>query len=139
MKPELNGSSYYRANPFYQQGYMPDSAYKNRKQPDAGQLPQGEDFFEPTNKKHFQRLGYYSTIAEQQLINSGVRGENSSAVKDKEYFRSLNVADIEGASTNTLISKAVKNRVKAQEELMRRAYEQREAERVEKMTSLEMM
>lgn len=72
-------------------------------------------------------------------MNSAVRVENQSPIKDKEYFRSLNVADIEGASTNTLISKAVKNRVKAQEELMKRAYEQREAERAEKMTSLEIM
>lgn len=33
MNSELNGSSYYRANPFYQQGYVPDSALRNRKSP----------------------------------------------------------------------------------------------------------
>ena len=33
MAVELNGSSYYRANPFYQQGYIPDGAFKNRKAP----------------------------------------------------------------------------------------------------------
>ena len=38
----------------------------------------------------------------------------------RSYFRSLNAGDIEGASTNTLISKAVKNRLKAQEALAKR-------------------
>lgn len=63
MYGDLNQSSYYRANPYYQQGYMPDTAFKNRKMPSyMVEIPQGEQFFEPTNKKHFQRLGYYSTI-----------------------------------------------------------------------------
>jgi hypothetical protein len=67
---ELNGSSYYRANPFYQQGYLPDSAFRNRKQSNfMVELPQGNQFFEPTNKKHFQNLGYRSTISEQQIIH----------------------------------------------------------------------
>lgn len=38
----------------------------------------------------------------------------------RSYFRSLNSKDIEGSSTNTLISKAVKNKMKAQQELQRR-------------------
>lgn len=43
MAAEFNGSSYYRANPFYQQGYIPDGALKNRKPPlQMGELPQGE-------------------------------------------------------------------------------------------------
>lgn len=46
-------------------------------------------------------------------MNSAVRQDNLSPIRDKEYFRSLNVADIEGASTNTLISKGVKNKIKA--------------------------
>ncbi len=33
MNSEFNGSSYYRANPYYQQGYLPDTAFKNRKIP----------------------------------------------------------------------------------------------------------
>jgi hypothetical protein len=121
MASQLNGSSYYRANPFYQQGYIPDAALRNRRPPQQhGELPQGEEFFEPTNKKHFQRVGYYSTIAEQKIIHSE-DPQPSSPAKDKDYFRSLNINDIEGAATNTLISKAVKNRIKAQEELNRRA------------------
>lgn len=55
-------------------------------------------------------------------------GSLNSPAKDKEYFRSLNINDIEGATTNTLISKAVKNRMKAQEELNRRVQQQKEAE-----------
>lgn len=125
MASEFNGSSYYRANPYYQQGYIPDSAFKNRKPPyQLGEIPQGDEFFEPTNKKHFQRVGYYSTIADQKIINSNDPNTNSPA-KDKDYFRSLNINDIEGAATNTLISKAVKNKIKAQEELNRRAQEKK--------------
>ena len=45
MTNDFNGSSYYRANPFYQQGYIPDGAYKNRKAHYLGELPQGEEFF----------------------------------------------------------------------------------------------
>ncbi len=45
MANDFNGSSYYRANPFYQQGYLPDGAYKNRKAHYLGELPQGEEFF----------------------------------------------------------------------------------------------
>jgi len=71
MAAELNGSSYYRANPFYQQGYIPDSAFKNRKTPAfMVEIPQGNQYFEPTNKKHFQRVGYYSTIAEEGIISN---------------------------------------------------------------------
>ena len=33
MANKLNGSTYYRANPYYQQGYIPDGAYKNRRPP----------------------------------------------------------------------------------------------------------
>lgn len=41
-----NLSSYYRANPYADLGYMPPIAQKNRKKPDYGtELPQGEEFF----------------------------------------------------------------------------------------------
>lgn len=53
----------------------------------------------------------------------------------RSYFRSLNSKDIEGSSTNTLISKAVKNKQKAQQELQRRKEIERseaEAKRLEK-------
>jgi hypothetical protein len=73
-------------------------------------------------------LGYYSTIADQKIIHSDEPPSNHSPAKEKDYFRSLNINDIEGATTNTLISKAVKNRMKAQEELSRRAQQQKESE-----------
>lgn len=41
-----------------------------------------------------------------------------SPSRDQAYFRSLNINDIEGAGTNTLISKAVKNRLKAKQYLV---------------------
>jgi len=75
-------------------------------------LPQGKEHFEPTNKKHFQRLGYYSTIGDEHIIDPE---PISSPSRAKQYFRNLNIEDIDGASTNSLISQAVKNRLKAQE------------------------
>lgn len=42
MARPLNESSYYRANPFYQQGYLPDAALRNRKEPNHySEIPQG--------------------------------------------------------------------------------------------------
>jgi len=61
-------------------------------------------------------------------MNNDNKDYDSSPARDKEFFRSLNINDIEGAATNTLISQAVKNRMKAQEHLMRRSREQREEE-----------
>lgn len=122
MLNDYNSSSYYRANPYYQQGFLPDSAFKNRKPANyMVEIPQGNDFFEPTGKKHYQNLSAKSHIAEEAMI---LHEKNESAsyypAKNKEYFRSLNTVDIEGASTNTLISQAIKNRMKAQEELQKR-------------------
>lgn len=41
----------------------------------------------------------------------------ASPSRAKYFFRNLNVEDIEGANTNTLISQAVKNKMKAREYL----------------------
>lgn len=49
-----NESSYYRANPFYRQGYIPDRAFVNRKvQENLVEMPQGDSAFDPTRRKHF--------------------------------------------------------------------------------------
>jgi|JI6StandDraft_1071083.scaffolds.fasta_scaffold26417_2 hypothetical protein len=49
-----NESSYYRANPFYRQGYLPNRALLNRHpQEHVVELPMGESPFEPTRRKHF--------------------------------------------------------------------------------------
>lgn len=45
--------------------------------------------------------------------------ENRIAL-DKRYERNLNTIDIEGASGGTLLSQAVRNKMKAREELIRR-------------------
>jgi hypothetical protein len=115
MAQQLNGSCYYRANPYFRQGYLPDSAFQNRKRPAyLTELPQGEQYFPPSNKKHFQRVGYFSTIAEEQLIAHDSPEVSSSPAKEKDYFRPLNIRDIEGASANTLVSQALKNRRRAE-------------------------
>lgn len=87
------------------------------------EIPQGEKYFDPTNKKHFQRLGYFSTIGNEHIMDPDPIGSPS---RDKNYFRNLNVDDIEGSSTNTLISKAVKNKLKAKQYLAEREREQKE-------------
>jgi uncharacterized protein YuzE len=45
--------------------------------------------------------------------------ENRLAI-ELEYDRNLNTIDIEGASANSKKNKAIRNRIKAQEELLRR-------------------
>jgi uncharacterized protein YuzE len=45
--------------------------------------------------------------------------ENRLAI-ELEYNRNLNTIDIEGASANSKKNKAIRNRIKAQEELLRR-------------------
>ncbi len=70
MARPLNESSYYRANPFYQQGYLPDAALRNRKEPNHySEIPQGWQHFDPTNKKHYQKQGYYSNIAQDRILS----------------------------------------------------------------------
>jgi hypothetical protein len=132
---ELNGSSYYRSNPFYQQGGIPDTGFKNRKIPSyLVEIPQGQEYFEPTNKKHFQRIGYYSTIADEHIIDPE---PNNSPSRAKHFFRNLNVEDIEGANTNTLISQAVKNRMKAREYLQEKERMKKDEEAREKLRKYE--
>lgn len=43
---------------------------------------------------------------------------------DKNYSRALNTIDIEGTAPGTIVSQAVRNKLKAQEELMRRKKQQ---------------
>jgi|JI9StandDraft_1071089.scaffolds.fasta_scaffold972538_1 hypothetical protein len=45
--------------------------------------------------------------------------ENRLAI-ELEYDRNLNTIDIEGASANSKKNKAIRNRIKAQEDLLRR-------------------
>ena len=60
------------------------------------------------------------------MADSGLRSPIEKEAAQRSYFRSLNSKDIEGANTNTLISKAVKNKMIAQKELERRRKEQEE-------------
>lgn len=77
-------------------------------------MPQGEQHFDPSNKKHYS-LSYRGEIEDENILrNSRHMSPQDREVMQKSYFRSLNSKDIEGSSTNTLISKAVKNKLKAQ-------------------------
>lgn len=120
MAREYNESSYYRANPYYQQGYLPSSAFNNRKELDyMSEMPQGREYFVITGKKHYQHLSHKSNIQEDHLMQYIEETPMLAKAKSKGYFRSLNITDIEGASTNTLISQGVKNKLKALEQLKR--------------------
>lgn len=59
------------------------------------------------------------------MKSTGPQSPLEHEAMQRSYFRSLNSKDIEGASTNTLISKAVKNKMKAQQELARRKEEEK--------------
>jgi hypothetical protein len=83
-------------------------------------MPQGVDPFIPSHKKHFQRAAYQSIISQDNIINHQSTEETNSPAKDKDYYRNLSIEDIEGACTNTLISQALKNRIKAKEHLLRK-------------------
>ncbi len=49
-----NSSSYYRANPYKDIGYMPPMAQRNRSSPGGSStLPQGLEYFEHAAKKHY--------------------------------------------------------------------------------------
>ena len=114
---------------------MPDGAYKNRKDPAyMVELPQGNNHFEPSTRKHFQRVGYSTTIGQEHLMDPD---NNSSPSRDRQYFRNLNIEDIDGANTNTLISKAVKNKMKAKQYLAERERAKKEGEDLEKMRKYE--
>lgn len=66
----VNNPSYYRSHQYAHQHNLPDSAMNNRKMPTyTSEMPQGNDPFLPSHKKHFQRVGYRSIISEEQIIN----------------------------------------------------------------------
>ena len=53
---DYNRFDYYRANPYYQEGYIPPIAHKNRKKPEfLTELPQGEKHFDFLGRKHYKR------------------------------------------------------------------------------------
>ena len=62
-----NSPAYYRSNPYSDIGYMPPGAHRNRKKMNYGvQIPQGNQFFEPTTKKHYGRS--YTTEIEAAVF-----------------------------------------------------------------------
>lgn len=115
-----NEGSYYRANPYAQQGYIPTASLKNRKQPEfATEIPQGIEFFPPTHRKLFGNIGHQSTLGEVLATPERFPLENSLG-SEAGYHRSLQTIDIEGANPNSKKSMGVKNRIKAQEQMLRR-------------------
>ena len=118
----LNGSQFYRANPYAELGFIPGYSLKNRKQPEfTTEIPQGIDYFEPSARRHYTDMIKKSEIAELNVLSTPEKFpfENQLA-SDLRYDRSLNTVDIVGASVNSKKSMGVKNRIKGQEELLRR-------------------
>jgi len=51
---DANNPSYYRAHQYKNQFDLPNSAFKNRDlQSNPSSIPQGKNYFEQSNKKHF--------------------------------------------------------------------------------------
>ena len=60
---DYNHFCYYRANPYYQNGYIPPVAHKNRKKPEyLTEIPQGEQHFDHLGRKHYMKGFSTSTI-----------------------------------------------------------------------------
>ena len=54
MYSNYDSSSYYRSNPYKELNYLPPGAHKNRKEHEFyAEIPQGQEFFLPTTKKHY--------------------------------------------------------------------------------------
>ena len=112
---DYNKFSYYRANPYSGHGYIPPVAHQNRKKPNyMTEIPQGEKHFDHLGRKHYQKGFQDSNIQNQGILISPERFpyENRIAL-DKKYERNLNTIDIEGASSSTLMSPAVRNKWRA--------------------------
>ena len=119
---DYNQFSYYRANPYAKQGYMPPTAFINRHKPNfVTELPMGEEHLGKIGRKQYANNAHKSHIETDNILKSPERYpyENRIAL-DKHYERNLNTIDIEGATGGTLMSQAVRNKLKAREELFRR-------------------
>ena len=97
---------YYKGNPYTRNNYIPDSALGNRKRKHyLVELPQGEDYFSHSRKKQYSFLHHQSEIRDEHVL----------MMEQKQNFShdNLEVSDIEGARPNTLISEALRNRLKS--------------------------
>lgn len=74
MYSNYSSSSYYRANPYKDSGYLPPGAHKNRKEHEFfSEIPQGEEYFQPTMKKHYNGSYRGEIDSENIMADSGVR------------------------------------------------------------------
>ena len=60
-----------------------------------------------------------------------------SPSRNRQYFRNLHVEDIEGTNTNTLISKAVKNKMKHKEYQLEKERAKRDEQMREKVRKMQ--
>ena len=69
---DYNQFTYYRANPYARQGYMPPIAHTNRHNPDfITEMPMGEDHLGKIGKKFFTNAGKaQSNIQKEHLLES---------------------------------------------------------------------
>lgn len=117
-----NERTYFRANPFYRQDFLPDRAWHNRVAKEyPSQMPSGVDFTPNIGRKGYQGKLNRSEIQEANVISSPERYPFEHRIAtDKSYQRSLHTIDIEGAASNTRVNQSLKYKHRAQEDLARR-------------------
>ena len=123
---DYNLFSYHRANPYARQGFMPPTAFVNRHNSDySSQIPQGEEHLTKIGKRMFYDQRKSSNIQDLHLMKSPERYpyENRIAL-EKTYERNMNTIDIEGASSGTLLSEGVRNKIRGREALIKKQKEE---------------
>lgn len=137
---DYNKFCYYRSNPYHKDGGIPPIGHTNRKKPSyLTEIPQGDDHFQQhKGRKHYQDGFLVSNIQKEHLLESPEKFpyENRIAL-DKNYERSLNTIDIEGASSSTLVSPAIRNKWRAREDIIRRKENSSELQELEKIKATE--
>ena len=89
-----NQFSYYRANPFYSQGYVPPRAHKNRGNAEyLAHLPQGEEDFLHGSRKQYSQMKS-CRITEEKLLSSDNLSSEITEAQSKEFVRNLETSDI---------------------------------------------
>ena len=115
MKMDYNQFSYYRANPYAAQGYIPPIAHNNRHKPDfITQIPMGESNFDKIGKRFYPTSHNRSNIKDDHIFEaSSLADPENKPIFNKNYERNLTTLDIEGASSGTVMSQGMRNKLKA--------------------------
>jgi len=72
-------------------------------------------------RRHYNNRFNHSEIEEKGVLKSPEKYPYQNRIAlDKEYMRSLDTTDIEGAGSGTRVNEAIKYKLRAQEELARK-------------------